>query len=48
LWGPRLKVDQALYGVNPPKLAPEEIELETFGGANSKIPSQPLHQPQMD
>jgi len=32
--GPRLKPEQALYG-------PDGIEPETFGGANSKIPSQP-------
>jgi len=37
----------ALYGLSPPKLTPEGIELETFGGANSKIPSQPLGQLQM-
>jgi len=48
LWGPRLKPElQALYGLSPPKLAPGGIEPETFGGANSKIPSQPLGQPQM-
>ncbi|AES72396.1 hypothetical protein MTR_3g090090 [Medicago truncatula] len=47
LWGPRLKSEQALYGLSPPKLAPEGIEPETSGGANSKIPSQPLDQPQM-
>jgi len=33
--------------MDPPKLAPEGIEPETFGGANSKIPNQPLGQPQM-
>jgi len=42
LRGARLKPEQALYGLSPPKLAPEGIEPETFGGANSKIPSQPL------
>jgi len=47
LRGPRLKPEQTLYGLSPPKLAPEGIEPETFGGANSKIPSQPLGQPQM-
>jgi hypothetical protein len=47
LRGPRLKPEQALYGLSPPKLAPEGIEPETSGGANSKIPSQPLGQPQM-
>jgi len=40
LWGPRLKL-------SPPKLALEIIKPETFGGANSKIPSQSLGQPQM-
>jgi len=44
LWGSRLKPKQALYGLSPPKLAPERIKPETFGGANSKIPNQPLHQ----
>ncbi|AES93883.1 hypothetical protein MTR_5g008580 [Medicago truncatula] len=38
---------QALYGLNPPKLVSEGIEPETSGGANSKISSQPLGQPQM-
>jgi len=47
LQGPCLKPEQALYGLSPPKLAPEGIEPETFGGANSKIPSQPLGQPQL-
>jgi len=47
LRGARLKPEQALYGLSPPKLALEGIEPETFGGANSKIPSQPLGQPQM-
>jgi len=47
LWGACLKLEQALYGLSPQKLAPEEIEPETFGGANSKISSQPLRQPQM-
>jgi len=47
LRGPRLKSEQALYGLSPPKLAPEGIKPETFGGANSKIPSQPLGQSQM-
>jgi len=47
LRGPRLKPEQGLYGLSPPKLAPEGIEPETFGGANSKIPCQPLGQPQM-
>jgi len=47
LQGPCLKPEQALYGLSPPKLTPEGIEPETFGGANSKIPSQPLGQPQM-
>jgi len=47
LRGPHLKPEQALYGLNPPKLAPEGIKPETFGGANSNIPSQPLGQPQM-
>jgi len=41
LRGPRLKPEQALYGLSPPKLTSEGIEPETFGGANSKIPSQP-------
>jgi len=41
LRGPRLKPEQPLYGLSPPKLALEGIEPETFGGANSKIPSQP-------
>jgi len=45
--GARLKPEQALYGLRSPKLAPEGIEPETFGGANSKITSQPLSQPQM-
>jgi len=45
--GARLKTEQALYELNPPKLASEGIEPKTFGGANSKIPSQPLGQPQM-
>jgi len=45
--GARLKPEQAMYGLSPPKLAPEEIKLETFGAANSKIPNQPLSQPQM-
>jgi len=44
---PRLKPEQTLYGLSPPKLALEGIKPETFGGANSKIPSQPLGQPQM-
>jgi len=39
---PRLKPEQALYGLSPPKLALEGIEHETSRGANSKIPSQPL------
>jgi len=47
LSGGRLKPEQALYGLSPPKLAPEEIETEIFGEASSKIPSQPLDQPQM-
>ncbi|AET05100.1 hypothetical protein MTR_8g101500 [Medicago truncatula] len=47
LRGPRFKTEQALYGLSPPKLALEGIESETSGGANSKIPSQPLGQPQM-
>jgi len=45
--GPRLKPEQALYVLIPPKLTPLGIEPETFGGANSKISSQPLGQPQM-
>jgi len=36
-----------MYGLSPPKLAPEGIEPKTFGGENSKIPSLPLGQPQM-
>ena len=44
LAGPHLKPEQALYGLSLPKLAPEGIEPETFGGTNSKIPSQPLGQ----
>jgi len=44
LWGPYLKPEQTLYGLSPPKLALERNEPETFGGANSKIPSQPLGQ----
>jgi len=47
LRGSRLKLEQALYRLSPPKLTPEGIEPETFGGAYSKIPSQPLGQPQM-
>jgi len=47
LWGSPLKPGQALYGLSPPKLAPERIEPETFGGANFKIPNEPLGQPQM-
>jgi len=47
LRGARLKPEQALYGLSPPKLAPEGIEPETFGRANSKMPSQPLGQLQM-
>jgi len=47
LRGGRLKPEQALYGLSPPKLALRGIEPETFGGANSKIPSHPLGQPQM-
>jgi len=47
LQGPHLKPEQALYGLNPPKLAPEEIEPETFEGANLNISNQPLGQPQM-
>ncbi|AES90224.1 hypothetical protein MTR_4g086700 [Medicago truncatula] len=31
-----------MYGLSPPKLAPERIEPKTSGGANSKIPNQPL------
>jgi len=42
MWEPRLKPEQAMYGLSPPKLAPEGIEPETIGGANSKIPNQPL------
>jgi len=42
----RLKPEQALYGFSPPKLTPKGIEPETFGEANSKIPDQPLGQPQ--
>jgi len=45
--GSCLKPEQALYGLSPPKLAQEGIEPETFGGANSKISSQPVGQPQM-
>ena len=44
---PHLKPEQAMYGLSPPKLAPEGIEPKTFGGENSKIPSLPLGQPQM-
>jgi len=47
LRGPRLKSEQASYGLSPSKLAPEEIEPQAFGGVNSKIPSQPLGQTQM-
>jgi len=43
----RLKPEQALHGLSPPKLTLEGIEPETFGGANSKITNQPLGQPQM-
>jgi len=42
LAGPRLKPEQALYGFSPSKWAPEGIESEIFGGANTKILSQPL------
>jgi len=44
---PRLKPEQALYELSPLKLALEGIEPETSGGANSKIPNQPVSQPQM-
>jgi len=47
LRGPHLKPEQTLYELSPLKFAPEGIEPETFGGASSKIPSQPLGQPQM-
>jgi len=47
LVGPHLKSKQSFVWTCQSKLAPEEIEPETFRGANSKIPSQPLGQPQM-
>ena len=34
-----------MYGLSPPKLTPEGIEHETFGGENSKILSQQLANP---
>jgi len=42
LAGARLKPEQVIYGLSPLKLAPEGIEPKTFGGANSKIPNQPI------
>jgi len=47
LRGPLLKPEKALNELSPPKLELEGIKPETFGGANSKIPSQPLGQPQI-
>jgi len=47
LVGVPFKAEQVLYRLSPPKLTPEGIEAETFRGANSKIPSQPIGQPQM-
>ena len=47
LQGPRSKPEQSSVWTCPPKLALEGIEPETLREAYSKIPSQPLGQPQM-
>jgi len=46
LAGARSKPKQSSVWTCPSKLAPEEIEPDTFRGAHSKIPNQPLGQPQ--